>query len=539
MPQVRETIVDPAGEELDGVRIVVRLVAFNDRSKDAGFTGSETILFSTETETDSSGEWSLDLEANDNIEPSPSSYEVVATDPQNRISDSVRTIEVPDSEGPHEVGDIRVFLSGDPIVTVQGDTGPQGDSIEYDWDGTQLGVRVEGEENYTYSDLEGPTGPQGDSIEYDWDGTQLGVRVEGESSYDYTDLEGPKGDQGEQGDTGPQGDGLEYDWDGTELGVRVEGDSTYTYTDLEGPEGPQGQTGPQGDSLEYDWDGTELGVRVEGESSYTYTDLQGEVGPIGITWQGDWDSGTAYDELDAVHHGGSAWIATEDTSAGEEPGTSAKWDLIAESAEFENADINDLNDVDTSGASDGDALTYDSGSGEWVPGAGGVTDHGELSGLGDDDHEQYALADGTRGDFAATGHDHDSDYEAAGTVSDHESASDPHSQYATDSKVDSLGPSDVGADPAGTASSEVDSHESASDPHSQYLDEVSATATYASHVGTATAPITDPSTARPHGEDGMVTWFTDFSAEAEDEPDNMEPQDLQVRVDEAESNGGS
>ena len=34
-------------------------------------------------------------------------------------------------------------------------------------------------------------------------------------------------------------------------------------------------------------------------------------------------------------------------------------------------------------------------------GGGGVTDHGALTGLGDDDHTQYALADGTRGAFAA------------------------------------------------------------------------------------------------------------------------------------------
>ena len=37
---------------------------------------------------------------------------------------------------------------------------------------------------------------------------------------------------------------------------------------------------------------------------------------------------------------------------------------------------------------------------------GGVTDHGALSGLADDDHTQYALADGTRGMFAATSHTH-------------------------------------------------------------------------------------------------------------------------------------
>ena len=34
-------------------------------------------------------------------------------------------------------------------------------------------------------------------------------------------------------------------------------------------------------------------------------------------------------------------------------------------------------------------------------GGGGVTDHGALTGLGDDDHAIYALADGTRGSFAA------------------------------------------------------------------------------------------------------------------------------------------
>ena len=37
---------------------------------------------------------------------------------------------------------------------------------------------------------------------------------------------------------------------------------------------------------------------------------------------------------------------------------------------------------------------------------GGVTDHGALSGLADDDHTQYALADGSRGAFAATSHTH-------------------------------------------------------------------------------------------------------------------------------------
>jgi hypothetical protein len=38
---------------------------------------------------------------------------------------------------------------------------------------------------------------------------------------------------------------------------------------------------------------------------------------------------------------------------------------------------------------------------------GATSDHGTLAGLGDDDHTQYALADGTRGNFAASSHTHD------------------------------------------------------------------------------------------------------------------------------------
>jgi len=45
-------------------------------------------------------------------------------------------------------------------------------------------------------------------------------------------------------------------------------------------------------------------------------------------------------------------------------------------------------------------------AGEWeavtVAPGGGVTDHGDLTGLGDDDHSQYALSDGSRGSFATT-----------------------------------------------------------------------------------------------------------------------------------------
>ncbi len=54
------------------------------------------------------------------------------------------------------------------------------------------------------------------------------------------------------------------------------------------------------------------------------------------------------------------------------------------------ADLNDLSDVNTTGATDGQALVYQTGT--WIPAtvsSGGVTDHGALTGLSDDDHPQY------------------------------------------------------------------------------------------------------------------------------------------------------
>lgn len=55
--------------------------------------------------------------------------------------------------------------------------------------------------------------------------------------------------------------------------------------------------------------------------------------------------------------------------------------------------LDDLSDVNTTGAADGQSLVYQSGTSTWVPATvssgGGVTDHGALTGLADDDHAQY------------------------------------------------------------------------------------------------------------------------------------------------------
>ena len=81
--------------------------------------------------------------------------------------------------------------------------------------------------------------------------------------------------------------------------------------------------------------------------------------------------------------------------------------------------LDGLSDVDTTGAATGKVLTYDSGS--WVAAtpASGVTDHGLLSGLSDDDHAQYYNQ--TRGDarYSLATHNHDSAYAASGHAHDY------------------------------------------------------------------------------------------------------------------------
>ncbi|HHX11547.1 MAG TPA: hypothetical protein GX731_01900, partial [Clostridiales bacterium] len=49
-------------------------------------------------------------------------------------------------------------------------------------------------------DLKGDKGDIGLGLKYDWNGTSLGVRVEGEDNYIYVDLKGPKGDKGDTGE---------------------------------------------------------------------------------------------------------------------------------------------------------------------------------------------------------------------------------------------------------------------------------------------------------------------------------------------------
>lgn len=168
-------------------------------------------------------------------------------------------------------------------TSASGEPGVDGVGIEYTWNGTQLGVKREDETTYQYVNLAGPQGPKGDkgdqgiqgvqgiqglngkSLEFHWNGTQLGIRVEGQSSYQYVNLKGEKGEQGIQGiqgergpqglqgiqgeigPIGPTGKSIQYQWNGTSLGIRLEGETIYQYVDLIGPQGPQGLQGEKGD----------------------------------------------------------------------------------------------------------------------------------------------------------------------------------------------------------------------------------------------------------------------------------------------------
>ncbi|HGM1081917.1 TPA: BppU family phage baseplate upper protein [Clostridioides difficile] len=107
----------------------------------------------------------------------------------------------------------------------------QGDSLEFAWNGTELGIRIKGQEDYIYTDLKGQ---KGDSIEFIWNDTQLGIKVEGQENYSYTELKGATGNK------------LEFAWNGSQLGIREEGQTDYVYTELIGKEGYTPEIGANG-----------------------------------------------------------------------------------------------------------------------------------------------------------------------------------------------------------------------------------------------------------------------------------------------------
>lgn len=100
-------------------------------------------------------------------------------------------------------------------------------SVDYNWNGTALGVKANNESSYTYVDLQGKQGPKGDKGDIGPQGPQGERGLQG--------IQGPVGPQGPKGDTGPKGDKGDVGPQGP-IGL----------TGLTGPQGPKGDKGDTG-----------------------------------------------------------------------------------------------------------------------------------------------------------------------------------------------------------------------------------------------------------------------------------------------------
>lgn len=132
-----------------------------------------------------------------------------------------------------EYGDGQSIVVNIPTVAgKQGEKGKNGNSLEFNWNGTQLGVRQSGTSSYTYKDLQGPRGATGEK--------------------------GIKGDRGLTGQAGNDGVGIqnidikEDTTNGSKHTYKIQfqltsGDSIYkTFTVNDGEKGEKGDNGIQG-----------------------------------------------------------------------------------------------------------------------------------------------------------------------------------------------------------------------------------------------------------------------------------------------------
>ncbi len=120
---------------------------------------------------------------------------------------------------------------------------------------------------------QGPSGIDGKSLEFHWNGTQLGVRVEGESEYQYVDLKGPEGERGPQGPKGDKGESAYEHW--LSLGnVGTINDFLLTLKGEKGDKGDPGEKGEKGDK------GDDGHTPVRGVDYYTEADISDMVSAV-------------------------------------------------------------------------------------------------------------------------------------------------------------------------------------------------------------------------------------------------------------------
>jgi hypothetical protein len=108
----------------------------------------------------------------------------------------------------------------------------------------------------------------GKSLEFDWQGTQLGIKVEGESTFTYVNLQGAKGDKGEQGNQGIKGD--------------------------VGAIGPTGATGPTGTTS---WLGITDKPTAFAPSAHNHSSFPNELGVNSLTINSDTNNYFRVNEL--------------------------------------------------------------------------------------------------------------------------------------------------------------------------------------------------------------------------------------------------
>ena len=96
-------------------------------------------------------------------------------------------------------------------------------------------------------------------------------------------------------------------------------------TSIPGPQGPAGPAGPQGvQGLPGNPGATGAAGAVGSQGP------QGVAGPAGLTWQGAWNGGTAYNLNDAVAYNGSSYLSIQ-AGTNHQPDTNASfWTLLAQ-----------------------------------------------------------------------------------------------------------------------------------------------------------------------------------------------------------------
>lgn len=145
-------------------------------------------------------------------------------------------------------------------------------------------------------------------------------------------------------------DHLDIDNDTQTATIVYDDGSTQDIGYFRGPVGPAGPAGPQG---------------VAGPV--------GPVGPAGLTWRGPWSDSTDYVANDAVSYEGASYFAVVDPPLAELPTASpGSWQPLA-----------------IRGPTGPQGPAGPQGEVGPVGPTGGVTDHGLLTGLTDDDHPQY------------------------------------------------------------------------------------------------------------------------------------------------------